>query len=140
MPRIRIPRPLAAIVFAAAVACTSMPLDVCACTLPPPHTILYGNVTDPSGQGVPGATVHMEVGPPGCQTAAAVQDAPTDATGRFRLGVFRTGEYAEQCIRLTAQAPAGSGLQSSEVAQLTLATPQRLPPDSVRRDLALRAP
>lgn len=140
MPRIRIPRPLAAIAFAAAVACSADPLVLCACSRVPPHVILHGSVTAPSGQGVAGATVHLTVGPPDCQAAAGSFDAPTDAAGKYAAPVFRTGDYAQQCLRLWALAPAGSGLRNSDTLQFLLPTPRDVSADSVRRDIALRAP
>lgn len=140
MRRIRVPRPFAAIAVAAAVACNGDPAVLCACSVPAPYSILYGNVTDPSGHGVLGAIVHLDVGAPDCQTALQSFDAPTDATGRYRAPVSATGSYAEQCVRVFARAPAGSGFRDSDTARLTLPTPSTLPPDSVRRDLVLRAP
>lgn len=142
MPRIRIPRPFAAIAFAAAVACTSNPAALCGCTLPGPYLVLHGRVTDPAGAPVPGATVYWETGPAGCATIAGQQvtPAPVDPAGRFRFGIFATGDGPEQCIRVAALPPAGSALRGSDTAQITVLTPRSLPADSVRRDLVLRAP
>lgn len=140
MPRVRLPRPLAAIAFAAAVACTSNPLDLCACSLPGPHSLVYGRVTDPAGQAVPGATVHLSVASPDCAAVGHVASGPVDAAGRFRLMVFQTGAYAEQCIRLWASPPAGSTWRGSDTTVFAMPTPIKVPADSVRRDVALRAP
>lgn len=140
MPKIRIPRPFAAIAFAAAVACNADPLVLCACSMPGPYSIVYGNVTAPTGQAVPGAAVRVEVGPPDCQSVAASFDGNTDATGRYRAGISRYGEFAEQCIRVFAMAPTGSGYRNSDTTQFALAAPTRAGADSVRRDVALRAP
>lgn len=139
MPRIRPGRPFAAIAIASAVACSGDPVALCACTLAPPHTVLYGRVTAPSGDGVQGATVHLDVGPPGCQTVASASSAPTDEAGRYTTGVMATGGYAEQCVRLWALAPAGSGLRDSDTLQFSLPTARNAGADSVRRDIALRA-
>jgi hypothetical protein len=102
MPRIRVPRPFAAIAVASAVACGTDPLVLCACSMPPPHTILHGRVTAPSGAGVQGATVHLDTGPTDCQGMGGMAPAPTDAEGRYVTAVLPTGNSAEQCIRLWA--------------------------------------
>lgn len=138
MRRIRFPRPLAAIAFAAAVACTGEPLALCACSRVPPHSILYGTVTDPSGAGVQGATVHLEVADADCQTARAALQGPTDGAGRYRLPIDRTGGGAVQCVRLSATAPAGSGFRNSDTTQFTIPAPEGFGTDSLRRDIALR--
>lgn len=139
MSWIRIPRPFAAIAFAAVVACTSTPTALCGCSMPGPYSVLYGRVTDPAGTPVAGATVHWEAGPAGCATIAGAQNVPVDASGVYRVGVFLVGEGAEQCVRLAALPPAGSALRGSDTLQLTIPTPRALPADSVRRDLVLRA-
>lgn len=138
MSRIRIPRPFAAIALAAAVACGGDPIVLCACSFPAPEVAVYGSVADPDGLPVDGATVHLTIGPPGCASVAGSVNGPADAAGRYRLSVFRTGDYAEQCIRLWALAPVGSGWRGSDTLQFNLPTPQALSADSVRRDLALR--
>lgn len=141
MPRIRVPRPFAAIAVASAVACGTDPIVLCACSMPAPHTIVHGRVTAPSGQGVQGATVHLDMGPTDCQGMGGTVPAPTDAEGRYATAVLPTGNYAEQCIRLWALAPAGSGLRNSDTVQFTIPTPRTTTgADSVRRDIALRAP
>lgn len=139
MNRIRIPRPFAAIAFAAAVACSSDPIVLCACLMPRPSVTLYGTVTDPDGLAVDGATVHVTVGPPGCGTVAASENEPTDAGGWYSFPVFGTGNYAEQCVRVWAMGPVGSSWRGSDTVRLTLPTPQTSAADSVRRDLVLRA-
>ncbi|MBW3571613.1 MAG: hypothetical protein KY467_10945 [Gemmatimonadetes bacterium] len=140
MPRIRIPRPFAAIALAAAVACNADPVVLCACSVVPPYTVVYGHVTGPAGEAVAGARVHALVGPAGCGSAADSAHAPADAAGRYRLPVFATGADAEQCVRVTALAPAGSGLRAADTVRFAVATPRGFPADSVRRDVALRAP
>ncbi|HEX6372089.1 MAG TPA: hypothetical protein VF006_24410 [Longimicrobium sp.] len=140
MPGLRIPRPFAAIAFASAVACSGNPLDLCACSQVPPSTLLYGYVTAPSGEGVEGATVHMSVGPEDCGSVGYSFHGPTEAGGRYRAPVLRDGDDPRQCIRLWALAPVGSGLRSSDTVQFTLPTPTAISSDSVRRDIALRAP
>lgn len=140
MRAIRIPRPFAAIAFAAAVACNADPIVLCACSMPAPYSIVYGEVKDPSGGGVEGATVHLEAGPVSCQSMGHAFGGPTGAGGRYRAPVLRTGDYPQQCVRLWALAPVGSGLRNSDTVTLTLATPGSAAADSVRRDIALRAP
>lgn len=139
--RFRIRLRYAALLLVSAVACDLVnPVDTCACSMPPPFDVVYGTVTEPGGTPADGATVRADVGAPGCQSAVEGVTQPTDAAGRYRVLVHRTGDYAEQCIRLVALAPAGSGLRSSDTTRLTLPTPVSHPPDSVRVNLVLRAP
>ncbi len=140
MPKVRIPRPFAAIAFAAAVACNADPIVLCACSMPAPHTLVYGRVTAPTGEGVVGAAVHLEVGPPDCQTAGAAFSGFSDAGGRYRAAVFDVTDGTQQCVRVWALAPVGSGYRDSDTVTITLATPVSATADSVRRDVALRAP
>jgi hypothetical protein len=137
---LRIPRPFAVAALLAGVACSVNPVDLCGCSLPGPHAIVYGQVTDPAGARVAGAGVQVEVGGPGCQGLERVLETPTDAAGRYRTGVTPTGSAAEMCVRLSARPPTGSSLRDSDPVQLILPTPTTLPADSVRRDLVLRAP
>jgi hypothetical protein len=120
MPAIRTRRAFAAIAIASAIACSGDPIVLCACSRVPAHTVLYGSVKAPSGEGVEGATVHLNVGPPDCQAVASASSAPTDAAGRYTAGVIATGGYAEQCVRLWALAPPGSGLRNSDTLQFSL--------------------
>jgi hypothetical protein len=139
MPRIRILRLLA--LAALVAACQALnPVDTCACSLAPPFDIVYGTVTEPGGAVVAGAAVHAHVGAPDCQSPVDSRSEQTDAAGRYRVPVTRTGGYTEQCIRLVALAPPGSGWRDSDTTRFTMPTPQSHPPDSVRYDLALRAP
>lgn len=139
MPRTYILR--AAALLALLAACDVLnPVSSCACDIPLPFDIVYGVVLAPGGATVPAATVHADVGPPGCQSTLMVENQQADAAGRYRVPVSRTGSYAEQCVRLVALAPPGSGWRDSDTLRLTLATPVSPPPDSVRYDLALRAP
>jgi hypothetical protein len=139
MCRIHILR--AFVLLALLAACDVLnPVSTCACDIPPPYDLVYGVVVAPGGAAVSGATVHAEVGPPGCQSTLMVENQQADAAGRYRVPVTRTGTYAEQCVRLVALAPVGSGWRASDTLRLTLATPVSHSPDSVRYDLALRAP
>lgn len=140
MPRIRLPRPFAAITFATVVACTSNPTSLCGCSLPSPHTILYGYVRGPAGEPVANAVVQVESGEAGCQFLQVGSQAPSGAAGRYRVHAFQQGDGAEMCVRLSATPPAGSSLRASEPVQLTLPMPTGFPADSVQRDLVLRAP
>jgi hypothetical protein len=143
MPRIRVPRPFAAIAFAAAVACTSTPTALCGCSVPGPYALVYGRVTDPAGTPVAGGTVHWQMGTAGtagCAAIAGSQGVPVDESGVYHVGVFPVGEGPEQCVRLAALPPAGSPLRGSDTVQIAIPTPRTVPSDSVRRDLVLRAP
>jgi hypothetical protein len=137
--RIRIPRPFAVIAVASAVACGTDPIVLCACSMPAPYAILYGFASGPSGQVVPGTSVSVQVGPPDCQ-GGSVQSWAADEAGRYRAPIIATGDYAQQCIRLWSLAPGGSGFRNSDTVQFTLPTPRTADADSVRRDIALRAP
>lgn len=139
MSRIHFLRALA--LAALLAACEAInPVDTCACTLAPPFDVVYGVVTEPGGGPVPAATVHLRVGAPGCQSTVDIGSQQADAAGRYRVPVLATGGYAEQCVRLVALAPPGSGWRDSDTARLTLPTPLSHPPDSVQVNLALRAP
>jgi hypothetical protein len=139
MPRIHVLRAFA--VLALLAACDVLnPVDTCACSIPAPFDVVYGTVTAPLGEPVAGATVHADVGPAGCQSTLMAEDRQTDAAGSYRLLVPQTGSYAEQCVRLVALAPAGSGWRDSDTSRLTMPTPLSHPPDSVRQNLVLRAP
>ena len=139
MPRIAILRAFALLALLGACEILN-PVGTCACDIPAPFDIIYGVVVAPGGAAVSGAMVHADVGPPGCQSTLMAETRHTDAAGRYRLLVMETGNYAEQCIRLVAVAPPGSGWRDSDTLRLTLATPVSHPADSVRYDLALRAP
>jgi hypothetical protein len=137
--RIRIPCSAAAIVFAAAVAgCRSDPAAVCPGCPREPSVIVYGRVTSPSGASIAGL-VRLDAGPQGCQTDPFGSTEYTNGTGAYRAVVPAVTDQSRQCIRITALAPAGSGLQNSQTVEVTVATPRRARADSVRADLTLRA-
>ncbi|HEV3049155.1 MAG TPA: carboxypeptidase-like regulatory domain-containing protein [Longimicrobium sp.] len=139
MPRIAILRAFALLALLGACEILN-PVGTCACDFPPPFDIVYGVVVAPGGATISGATVHANAGPPGCQSTLTVASQPTDAAGRYRVPVTRAGNGAQQCVRLVALAPPGSGWRDSDTLRFTLAPPVSHPPDSVRYDLALRAP
>ena len=74
-----------------------------------------------------------------CQAASESLQVSTDATGRYRLHVIRTGT-GEQCVRVAALAPPTSGWRNSDTVQFSIPPLQQIGRDSVRRDIALRAP
>jgi hypothetical protein len=137
MSRIRIPRPFAAIAIVSAVACSADPIVLCACSQVPPHTILYGSVTGPAGQVVPGTAVRVLVGPPDCGGGSPAS-VLMDEASRYSAMIVPTGGYTQQCIRVWATAPAESGFRDSDTLRLTLPTPASAGADSVRRDVVLR--
>ena len=139
MPRLRIPRPFAVLTAAAAVACSTTPTDVCACLRVPPHTVVYGRVTDAAGAPVPGALVRLETGPAGCQALRVEGDAQADAAGEYSTMVLRAGAQGEACVRLVAREHAPDGPRFSAPQQFTLTVPRALPADSVRRDIVIPA-
>lgn len=141
MSRLRIPRPFAAIAFAAAVACTT-PTGVCACSPPEqPFTVLRGIVSTPAGAAVEGAMVSLQLATAACTTFETQPgNARSSATGEYEQHLPHSPLVPQMCVRLVAQAPAGSGFQASDPVQMVLPTPTRLPPDTVRVDLVLRTP
>jgi hypothetical protein len=140
MSRLRIFRALAVAALLAACEAAN-PLDTCACSLPMPYDIVYGVVTEPGGGApVANATVHVDVGPPACQTAVDGGNQQADAAGRYRIFVTGVSDLGQMCVRLVALAPPGSGWRDSDTTRLTIPTPLRHPPDSVQVNLVLRAP
>lgn len=140
MPRLRIPRPFAAIAAAAVVACTSTPTSVCACLQVRPHNVVYGRVTDAAGAPLPDAVVRVEAGTAPCGVLQLESDAYTDAAGEYRAMVTRKGPYGDVCVRLVAWDLAPGGVRFSQPQQFTMLVPVALPPDSVRRDIVFSGP
>lgn len=138
MPRLRLPRPVAAaLALMLAVSCVD-PTGSCACTPPVDQAVMYGRVTDPAGKPVASATVRAEAGPAGCQSTNEAGQAATDAGGRYRAVLYAWGPV--ECLRAFALPPAGGALRGSDTAavQLRFAHPRDM--DSTRLDLVLRAP
>jgi hypothetical protein len=133
MARIRLPRSAAAITFAATVACTANPVDVCACLRATPYFVLYGEVKTPSGAAVPGAVVDLQVSPVPCRSFTA-RPAPVDASGTYRIS-FPGAE--EACVRMTAMAPPELGFSDSETLEFAIVMPPGVEADSLRRDFTL---
>ncbi|HEX2076740.1 MAG TPA: hypothetical protein VHG08_03495 [Longimicrobium sp.] len=138
MPRIRIPRPFAAITFAAVVACTSNPLGLCACDPPIPTAVVYGRVTQPDGVPAGGARVHVDMSPTGCEKWVDGRDYNTDGEGRYRASLYRLGPESEQCVRVFAEPLVRSAMRGSDTVTISVHFPANARPDSVRVDLALR--
>lgn len=136
----RIRRPFAAIAFAAVVACTSDPLTLCACSQVMPYTVVHGRVSNPWGTPVPGVTVYLEMGPAGCGSPVTRSYGPVEEDGQYSIEVYPVADTPELCVRLAAIPPSGYDLRGSDTLQLALPTPRTFPADSIRRDLALRAP
>ena len=137
MRRIRIPRPFAAITFAAAVACTN-PNGLCACDPPLPTAVVYGRVTQPDGAPAGGALVHVDLSPTGCEKWVDGRDYHTGAEGRYRASAYRIGPESEQCVRLFAEPLVRSAMRGSDTVTISVRFPEGARPDSVRLDLALR--
>jgi hypothetical protein len=138
MSRIHILRALALLALLAACDILN-PVGTCACDPVPLHTIVYGQVSAPSGAPVPDATVLVEVGPAGCTSFVLGGAVQTSTAGAYRILATGNSPGTDQCVRLSARAPTGSGLADSEPVQFTI-PPIRTPADSVRRDIALRTP
>ena len=139
MPRLRIPRPFAAITFATVVACTTTPTDVCACLRARPHTVVYGRVTDAAGAAVQGAIVRVETGAATCQALEVQADVQANAAGEYRAFVDALATPGDLCVRLVARDQAPSGVRYSAPQQFTTAMPTGFPADSVRRDIVIPA-
>lgn len=130
------------ITLAAAVACTSDPVAVCACTPPFDTALVYGRVTDAAGQPVQGATVTAEHRTPGCaEHVVRLATATTLADGTYgtTLYTYRDEPVPADCVRAYADPPAGSRLLVSDTVPfyVELLPAERM--DSVRVDLVMRA-
>lgn len=142
MPRTRLPRHLAVSLGAMLFISCSNPQWVCGCSPVDASPRLFGRVTDPSGAGVPGATVVIEGAGESCPAAyvgplGAVQ---TQADGRYGMLVRAPRPPAAQdCLRVHAQPPQGSALVGSDTVPFTVRF-DLAAPDSVTVDLSLRAP
>ncbi|MBW3571612.1 MAG: carboxypeptidase-like regulatory domain-containing protein [Gemmatimonadetes bacterium] len=138
MPRLRVPRPLAAALgLMLVVSCQNL---VCGCPPAREEAVLYGRVTDPAGNPVAGAAVWAEHGPAGCQEAWGLGWTTSGADGRYRAILYSTGGPVE-CMRAFARPPTSSTtLRASDTAtfQVRFAYPRAV--DSVRVDLVLRPP
>jgi hypothetical protein len=139
MRKLRFRRPLAAIAFAAAVACTD-PNGLCACDPAPPTAVVYGRVTQPDGVPAGGARVHVDLSPTGCEKWVDGRDYQTNGEGRYRASAYRLGPEGDQCARLYAEPLAGGAVRGSDTVTISIHFPDNARPDSVRVDLALRAP
>ena len=139
MPRIRVPRPFAALTIVAAVACGTTPTDVCACLRESPHTVVYGRVTNAAGAAVADAFVRVETGPATCHGLQVYGDARTDAAGEYRTFIYRTGAQADVCVRLVAREIVEDRLRLSPAQQFGVTVPESFPADSVRRDIVIPA-
>lgn len=143
MLAIRIPRPLTLLAVTVVVACTSGPTIVCGCSPPPDEAVVYGRVTLPGGGAAAGAAVRVEIGPAGCQPFADRMEAVANGGGGYRTSVYKPGGYGygpDACQRVFALPPAGSALRGSDTVPLVVQFRAAPPLDSVRVDLALRAP
>jgi hypothetical protein len=134
MPRLRVPRPFAAITFAAVVACTASPTNVCACLTESPHTVIYGRVTDAAGAPVTNAAVRVEIGPFSCQGLEVRGDAQTNSAGEYFTMLYQLGAQNNLCVRLVARDFAPSGPRYSAPQQFTVSVPDAFPADSLRVD------
>lgn len=139
MPTLRVPRPFAAVAFAAAVACTATPTGVCACLVESPHTLVYGRVTDAAGAAVANAFVRVETGPATCQGLQVRGDARTNDAGEYSTYIYRIGAQADFCVRLVARELTGTGQRLSQAQQFGVTVPGSFPADSVRRDIVIPA-
>lgn len=142
MPRIRIPRPLTLAAATVVVGCSD-PLLVCGCSPPPDQAVVYGRVAVPGGGAAAGATVRVEIGPAGCLPFADRYEVAAGNSGGYRMPVFADGGYGygpDACRRVFALPPPGSPLRGSDTVPLVVRFRPAPPLDSVRVDLALRAP
>lgn len=141
MPRIHIPRRFGLTAALLAVACTADPIVSCACSPPLDVAVVHGRVTMPGGGAAAGATVRVQIGPPGCQPWADARDETSGANGEYELlALDAGGQNPDACRRVFALPPAGSGLRGSDTVPLVVRFRAGPPLDSVRIDLALRAP
>lgn len=136
---VRHPRRLFLFAAAALAACTQS-TTLCGCSPVVPSVLLQGAVTDPDGAPVHRAAVSAQVASPTCDGFATGGSQYTNETGDFRVYVPHANAPEPLCIRLVALPPSGSTLRMSDTVQFTVPFSATLPPDTVRRNLQLKAP
>lgn len=133
--------PWASIVVAMLLACAS-PTDSCGCSPAPLMAVLIGEVTDPVGTAVAGATVRAELAAPGCATTQeSLGTATSDAAGQYRVDLAMYGSATlGDCLQVWAEPPAGMALLSSVAVPFSIVFSQPPAIDSVGINLTLRSP
>jgi hypothetical protein len=120
--------------------------EVCACPPIPATAGVYGRVTSPTAEPVPGALVRAYSAPAqGCHTDwdggsdYGVMPARTDGT--FSMGLPGADESDSICVFVFARPPTDSdGLTVSDTTLVVLSFRYGVPQDSARVDPVLRAP
>jgi hypothetical protein len=141
MPRIRLPRHLAACLGAMLFISCSDPMGMCACPPASFRALLKGRVTDPAGQPVQGARLVAEVAEPGCTGFVHPSETRTGPDGTYRLTLidFRDARPGD-CLRAYATPPAGSALAGSDTVPFAVRFGVDQVVDSAQVNLVLRAP
>lgn len=101
-----------------------------------------GEVTDPSGAAVAGATVRAALATPGCAaTQESLGSDVTDADGQFRvdLAMLRHGTLGD-CLHVWAEPPTGTAWLGSVAVPFSVAFSRAPAIDSVVINLTLRSP
>lgn len=133
--------PWTGIAVAMILACAS-PTDSCGCSPAPLMAVVIGEVTDPSGTNVAGATIRAELATPGCvATKADLGTSVTDAAGHYRvdLAMHNSGRLGD-CLHVWAEPPTGMGWLNSVAVPFSVAFSLGPATDSVVINLTLRSP
>ncbi|HZI73309.1 MAG TPA: hypothetical protein VFD73_04675 [Gemmatimonadales bacterium] len=131
--------------LAAILAVSRCSTDVCACPPVPPTALVYGRVTAPTGEAVPGTVVRAYSAPaPGCHAdGGAGQDYGVIAAlddGSFSMGLAGADARDSICVFVFARPdPHAQGLTVSDTTLVLLDFGIDVPQDSAHVDLVLRA-
>jgi len=132
--------------LAATLAVSRCSTEVCACPPVPPTALVYGRVTAPTGEAVPGTVVRAYSAPaPGCHAdGGAGQDYGVIAAlddGSFSMGLAGADARDSICVFVFARPPTNSaGLTVSDTTLVVLDFRYGAPQDSARVDPVLRVP
>jgi hypothetical protein len=104
--------------------------------------VVTGEVTDPSGAYVAGATIRAELATPGCAaTKANPGTGVTDAAGHYRVDLAMHGSgILGDCLHVWAEPPTGMAWLSSVAAPFSVVFSIGPATDSVVINLTLRSP
>jgi hypothetical protein len=98
---------------------------------------IYGRVTGPSGDGVPGVSVVVEARAMNCANARVDRDSVvTDGLGMYTATVLNWGEEFTVCAKVRALPAAGLAPDSVERTPVRM---HYLDPDSIQVEIVLRS-
>jgi hypothetical protein len=132
--------------LATALTLSRCTTEVCACPPTPPTALVYGRVTSPAAEPVPGALVRAYSAPAqGCY-ADGVEGLdygviPARNDGSFSMGLPGAYDRDSICVLVFARPPTDSdGLAVSDTTLVVLSFRYGAPQDSARVDPVLRIP